>query len=228
MFNDILIQNGCKAVFRGDEPDNTEMITEKWLKGEVDGQPRIEILEGEIPDIEILRKGFIEDIKNQKKEAKKIEIRNKIQKTAGDTDSILGTTANAAQMLFVAVSTIVTSINKAENLSDVKEGIEPLIQVSEKFLEKVKNKEIILPYTLNNLDDVVDEIGKRANAVSEVLKEVKEKKKEPAPEEDEVKEEAKQPESEDIFKEIDKMSPEQLEQLKAKIKETEEAKLSEQ
>jgi hypothetical protein len=107
------------------------------------------------------------------------QIRNSIEAKAGDTDSILGTTANAAHMLFVAVSTIVTSINKAENLSYVKKGIKPLIQVSEKILKKVKNEEIVLPYTLNNLDDVVAEIGKRANAVSEVLKEAKKKSRRP-------------------------------------------------
>jgi hypothetical protein len=101
------------------------------------------------------------------------EIRNKIAETAGDTETLLGTTANASQMLLFCFSQLITGICKAKSITEIKKAAEPFEKICSDFLDKIEKKEVVLPYALDKLDDVMAEIGKRATKVAKVLEEAK-------------------------------------------------------
>jgi hypothetical protein len=101
------------------------------------------------------------------------EIRAKIEETAGDTETLLGTTANASQMLLFAFSKLITGLNGAKSIAEIKKVAEPFEKMCADFLDKIEKKEVVLPYALDKLDDVMAEIGERATKVAKVLEEAK-------------------------------------------------------
>ncbi len=119
---------------------------------------------------------FINHKQNQKDydiELSGDEIRSSIRKDisakAGDTQAILGTTADATQLLLYALCTITAKLNKATSLAEVREATAEIEPMATAFLAKVATGKVKLPFMAKGLDSVVNDIETRATAVANVL-----------------------------------------------------------
>ena len=92
-----------------------------------------------------------------------------IKEGAGDVSSILGTTADGAQLAIHGLATLVAALATADSLADVRKAAEPFAQLSTDFLAKVQSGEVVLPFMLKGIDAVVSDIETRATAVSSAL-----------------------------------------------------------
>ena len=96
-------------------------------------------------------------------------VRGLIKEKAGDSASILGTTADGVQLLLFAFAQMNIALSKANTLAEVREAAEPFKDLAESFLSKVESGDVKLPFQAKGLDSVVTDIEQRATAVTEVL-----------------------------------------------------------
>lgn len=120
--------------------------------------------------------------KQKAREAKRL-IRSRISQEVGDTEAILGTTADVTQLNAAAILALVVSLEKAKNFDDFRayymaniealvpaqEGKPNVYQLAEGFLRKVQNGEIILTASMKGLGKVVEEMATRSTGVAQVL-----------------------------------------------------------
>ncbi|MFT6668635.1 MAG: hypothetical protein ACJAVZ_000081 [Afipia broomeae] len=99
----------------------------------------------------------------------KHKVREKIAEKAGDTASLLGTTADGAQLAIYGLAAICAKLATANSLAEVREAAEPFAQLSAGFLAKVESGEVVLPFMLKGLENTVADIETRATAVSDAL-----------------------------------------------------------
>lgn len=97
------------------------------------------------------------------------DIRHRIGESAGDTETLLGTTSDAAALAVYGLAVLVAKLSTANSLSEVREAAEPFAALSAGFLAKIESGEVKLPFMLKGLDQVVADIETRATAVSEAL-----------------------------------------------------------
>lgn len=95
--------------------------------------------------------------------------RERIELAAGDTLSILGTTADAAQIVLYELSKFCTSLNKAQSLAEVRTAAQSLTDLLGGFAVKVDAGEIKLPYQAKGISAALEDIEARATAVTQVL-----------------------------------------------------------
>lgn len=98
------------------------------------------------------------------------QVRSVIAENVGDTASLLGTTADGAQLAIYGLAAICAKLSTAKSLAEMREAAEPFAQLSAGFLAKVESGEVVLPFMLKGLDNTVAEIETRATAVSDALK----------------------------------------------------------
>ena len=130
-------------------PETPEMIEEDATFREMEGPDEIEA-----PDAAL---------------AAREALRNAISAQAGDQPALLGTTADATQLLLYGLTTLINGLHKAESLEDVRGAAGPFAEVSAGFLARVEAGEVKLPFMDKGLASVVSDIEKRATAVAEVL-----------------------------------------------------------
>ena len=98
-----------------------------------------------------------------------IDIRSQISSAVGDTESLLGTTADATQLLLYGFTTLSAKLHTAKSRAAVREAAAPFAELSAGFLAKVESGEVKLPFMAKGLESVVIDIEQRATAVAEVL-----------------------------------------------------------
>ena len=96
-------------------------------------------------------------------------IRDAVHAAAGDPESLIGTTADATQLLLYGFTTLITKLHTAKSLAEVREAAAPFADLSASFLAKLDADEVKLPFMVKGLESVVSDIEKRATAVTEVL-----------------------------------------------------------
>ena len=101
-------------------------------------------------------------------------VRREIAKKAGDEASLLGTTADGAQLAIYGLAALVAKLSTAQSLAEVREAAAPFAALSAGFLAKINTEnptegEVVLPFMLKGLDQVVADIENRATAVSDAL-----------------------------------------------------------
>lgn len=96
-------------------------------------------------------------------------IRADISDKAGDIPSLLGTTADATQILLFGLASLVAKLAEADSLSDVRKSAAPFAEMSADFLAKVEAGTVKLPFQTKGMDTVIADIETRATAVSDVL-----------------------------------------------------------
>lgn len=106
----------------------------------------------------------------QKAMAQRNAIRTAIANGAGDTESLLGTTSDAAALAVYGLASLVAKLATANSLAEVRDAAAPFAALSSDFLAKVESGEVVLPFMLKGLDTVVSDIETRATAVSDALK----------------------------------------------------------
>lgn len=99
----------------------------------------------------------------------KMRIREGIAAQAGDVESLLGTTADGAQLAIYGLASLVAKLATANSLAEVRDAAAPFAALSADFLAKVESGEVKLPFMLKGLDTVVTDIETRATAVSDAL-----------------------------------------------------------
>ncbi len=99
-------------------------------------------------------------------------IRQDISAKAGDTQAILGTTADATQLLLYVLCTITTKLNKATSLAEVREATAEIEPMATAFLAKVATGKVKLPFMAKGLASVITDIETRATAVADVLQSI--------------------------------------------------------
>jgi len=99
-------------------------------------------------------------------------LRAGIDAAAGDIPSLLGTTADGAQLVIYHLAVLATELSTAQSLAEVRSAAAPFATLTAAFLEKIESGEIKLTALLKGEGNVIAEIESRATAVSEVLEEV--------------------------------------------------------
>jgi len=107
-------------------------------------------------------------------EADRSAVRQRVKGAAGDTDSLLGTTSDAAALAIYGLAALVAKLSTANSLAEVREAAEPFALLSASFLAKIDTEnptegEVVLPFMLKGLDSVVKDIEDRATAVALAL-----------------------------------------------------------
>ncbi len=90
-------------------------------------------------------------------------------KTAGDTDSILGTTADCAQLLLLHFSKLIVALESANSLADVRAAALPFKSLATQFVNDVDAGEVVITSSIKTEQTVMADIGVRATHVSRVL-----------------------------------------------------------
>lgn len=102
-------------------------------------------------------------------QAQRSELRQKIQANAGDISSILGTTADATQILLFGLASLVAKLSTAQSLAEVREAAAPFADISADFLTKIESGAVKLPFQVKGTENVIADIETRATAVAETL-----------------------------------------------------------
>lgn len=128
---------------------------------------------------ETINKGY-KDYENQVK-------RLLITQSAGDTQSLLGTTSDAVQVMVTMQCIHITALNKAKTFEEYKKAyqseLDRLSETSDSlpvfsdkcsnFLQSVADKQITLTYmvkyTSEKISSVLTDVAKRATAISSIL-----------------------------------------------------------
>ncbi len=96
-------------------------------------------------------------------------LRKDISDKAGDTLSILGTAADAVQLLLYELSKLVADLSSVQSIDDVRNSAESLNSAIGGFYSRVDSGEVRLPYKSKEFETVIGEIEHRATAVADVI-----------------------------------------------------------
>lgn len=96
-------------------------------------------------------------------------IRARIAETAGDTETLLGTTTDAAHLALYVAASAVSALAKAKTIADVQKAAAPLAALTGDFLARIEAGTIKLPFMEKGEAAVVAEIATRATAVTDAL-----------------------------------------------------------
>ncbi|WP_283130769.1 hypothetical protein [Enterovibrio norvegicus] len=99
----------------------------------------------------------------------RFSMRQDIYRSAGDVDSILGTTADAVQLLLVEMSKLTLALNQATTIEQIQSAALPFSACATRILSKIESGDVKMPYMTKDFDDVLTDIETRATAVTGVL-----------------------------------------------------------
>ena len=109
---------------------------------------------------------------DQDAQYKKNVIRAAIQQGAGDPLSLLGTTADAVQMLMISMAELLDGISKATTLAEVKAAAASngFAGAAGQLLADVQAGAVSMPYTVKGgVAAIMPDITSRADAVAKVI-----------------------------------------------------------
>lgn len=96
-------------------------------------------------------------------------VRERITATAGDPQTLLGTTADATQLLMYGFCSLISKLSSAKSLAEVRDSANEFEPMATSFLGKVQSGQVKLPFMEKGVESVVNDIETRATAVAEVL-----------------------------------------------------------
>lgn len=96
-------------------------------------------------------------------------VREKIQQSAGDPLSILGTTSDTALLILLHFSQFIVELEKADNISQVREAATIFSDTANTFLTALQHSNTTLPFQVKGIENVLSEIIYRAKATSSAL-----------------------------------------------------------
>ncbi|MDK1312889.1 hypothetical protein [Pseudoalteromonas ardens] len=100
---------------------------------------------------------------------KRNSLRSEISRHVGDFQTLLGTTADASQVLLYEVAKLCTLLSEAESLEDVRRAAIPINQLLGSLVTDIDNGSVRFPYQHKGTELVINEIKSRATAVTDVL-----------------------------------------------------------
>lgn len=111
----------------------------------------------------------LEEVASVQNEARRSALRQAIHEAAGDNESMLGTTSDAASLAVYGLANLVAALATANDIADVRKAAEPFAALSASFLAEIESGEVKLPFLEKGIDVVVDDIKARATAVSDAI-----------------------------------------------------------
>jgi hypothetical protein len=109
------------------------------------------------------------EIKRIEAEAMRSAARVRITESAGDIPSLLGTTADALQILLVQLATLAAAFVNAKDLAAIKAAAQPLADLTAPLLKQIATGETRMPYEAKGEAAVLADIATRATAVADAL-----------------------------------------------------------
>ena len=120
-----------------------------------------------------------EQVAKAEAEAAQSMVRQTINNQAGDSLSMLGTTADAAAISMLGIAALTVSIAGAGNYTDFKKAFlgalgklddkQDMVTISAAFLQRIENGDVIIPAMAKGIDKVIADIETRSTAVSMAL-----------------------------------------------------------
>lgn len=119
-----------------------------------------------------------ESLKSWRSEADKIRVREAIQRDAGDTLSLLGTTSDAATIAVLVGACVMASLDedtfakfraKASGYMNAISGDHNPTEIAQAFLASLAAGEVRLPALEKGIVPVLAEVTARGNAVAEAI-----------------------------------------------------------
>ncbi|NRA19252.1 MAG: hypothetical protein HRU05_02090 [Oceanospirillaceae bacterium] len=107
-------------------------------------------------------------------DAQKQRLRSDIAQVVGDSDTLLGTTADATQLLLYSVSKILIALEKAELPPATHKEIASLQVMATSFLSKLDKGDIALTFQVKGIEKVIKDIESSATAVTKLIARSKE------------------------------------------------------
>lgn len=111
--------------------------------------------------------------------AEKSAVRQRIEKSGGDTLSMLGTTADAAAIATLGIAALTVAVSGAANYAEFKAaylaalgklgGDHDMVQISADFLAKIEAGEVMIPAMVKGVGSVIGDIETRSTAVAQAL-----------------------------------------------------------
>jgi hypothetical protein len=96
-------------------------------------------------------------------------LREAIVESAGDTASLLGTTADATQLLLKEMAELALKLSTAQSLADVRIAALPFAELTSALIDELADGTVKLPYLTKGVGPVMTEIKTRATAVSNAM-----------------------------------------------------------
>jgi hypothetical protein len=104
----------------------------------------------------------------------KAETRARIAHAAGDTQSLLGTTTDALQMLLVHVANMTVAIAAAKDIVAIKAAAQPLADLTAPLLKQIAIGDVRMPFVAKGEVSVLADSAAQATAVADALSPQKE------------------------------------------------------
>lgn len=101
--------------------------------------------------------------------AKLTILRDQIGKNAGDVASLLGTTADAAQLLLIRMAQMAAALAEATTLAEMRDAAKPFADLTADLLSDVDGGDVKMPYLLKGEAAVLEEISTRSTAVADTM-----------------------------------------------------------
>ena len=125
----------------------------------------------------------LEEFASNEGKKQRVIVRQKILKKVGDTESILGTTADVTQLNTAAILSFVLALKASESYEDfqriflgsieslvpAKDGEPDIYQQAQAFLSAVETNDIILTASLKGFGAVMNELAARSTGVAKIL-----------------------------------------------------------
>lgn len=110
---------------------------------------------------------YSNDVKSP--ETIKLEVRDIIKSEAGDTETILGITADGTQLALYMLAEMIDAISTSTTIDDLKLKLQPRLTLAQKYLAEVADGSVVPTFTVKGVDTVVSDIKTTSTKVSGVL-----------------------------------------------------------
>ena len=104
----------------------------------------------------------------------KVQLRSDIQQSAGDLSSLLGSTADTAQILLCEVAELAAALNKANSLAEVRAASQPLHDLLAPMRQRIADGQTQMPYQVKGVEASLQDIEQRATTVAAALQQAQE------------------------------------------------------
>ncbi len=110
------------------------------------------------------------DLANYEAEALRRRYRATIANTAGDTETLLGTTADAAALMLYHMAVMADGLSKAQSLAEMRAAAEAFAALTAQFRADVDTGTVRLPHRAKGSElDCMAEVSDRVTKVADVF-----------------------------------------------------------
>lgn len=98
------------------------------------------------------------------------KVRGQVNLSVGDTETLLGITADAAAVAIYGLAVLTSKLATAQTVAEVRAAAAPFEALSAEFLAKIESGEVVLPFMVKGVEGVVLDIEHSATSVADALR----------------------------------------------------------